>query len=141
MGVTKVVESAVIDAPYGDVWAVVRGGGFAFLPGVSAAANANVAVGDNFTLKYKDGTAQTLKCLEISELTRTITWEVIASEPAISYMSAIHTIALSKVTENNQTFIQFTSDFSSDAKSDVTEDSRYKKREAFQQLRKLIKKK
>ena len=55
-------------------------------------------------------------------------------------MSAIHTIQLTKVTENNQTFIQFTSDFSSDATNEVTEDSRYKKREAFEKLRNMLKK-
>ena len=36
----------------------------------------NLCVGEEFTLKFKDGTTQVNKCLEISELHRTLTWEV-----------------------------------------------------------------
>ena len=75
MGVTKVVESAVIDATLGDVWAAVRSEGLKFYPGVSGPAK-DLVVGEEFTLKFSDGTVQTNKCLEVSELSRTVTWEV-----------------------------------------------------------------
>lgn len=44
----------------------------------------------------------------------------------------VHTISLRKVTSNNSTFIEWTTDFSNDATSEVVQDSAFKKLEAFE---------
>ena len=64
---------------------------------------------------------------------------MLTSEPAVSYTSATHQIQVREVTnpqENvkEQTFIEWTSDYSNDAKIGVIEDSRYKKKTAFKDM-------
>ena len=44
----------------------------------------------------------------------------------------VHTISLRKVTSNNSTFIEWITDFSNDATSEVVQDSAFKKVEAFE---------
>lgn len=77
---------------------------------------------------------QTLKVVELSDLEYFVTYDLIASEPAVNVTSAIHTIRLHEVTHDNTTFIEWTSDYSSDATQEVIQDSKYKKQEAFEDL-------
>jgi len=63
---------------------------------------------------------------------------VIESEPPIEVYSVSHTIRLRRVTESNQTFATWTTDFSNDATAHVTEDQRYKQRENFTALQKAV---
>ena len=82
----------------------------------------------------------TLKISEISDLKYFITYEVITSDPPAPMTSAIHTIQLRRVTKGSAVFVEWVSDFSSDATLEVIEDSRYKKLEAFGDLEKMVKK-
>jgi len=133
-----VYESAIIEAPIDRVWAAVKPVDFHFLKSVSKhslldKANANT-VGGVREILYKDNTKQSLRLLELSEAQRFVTWDVIASLPALTYSSVIHTVKLRRVTEDNHTFVQFTSDYSKDANQDVILDSKYKKTEFFKDL-------
>lgn len=96
------------------------------------------AVGGTRIIKYSDGTSQTLQILEISALSRTVTWSVIASEPAVEYTSATHQMTVKEVTnpsgKSKESFVEWTTDFSNDAKIGVIEDSRYKKKTAFKEM-------
>jgi len=135
---TRVYESAIIEAPIDRVWAAVKPVDFHFLKSVSKhslldKANANT-VGGVREILYKDNTKQSLRLLELSEAQRFVTWDVIASLPALTYSSVIHTVKLRRVTEDNHTFVQFTSDYSKDANQDVILDSKYKKTEFFKDL-------
>ena len=47
---------------------------------------------------------------------------MIAAEPALDVFSAIHSISLRRVTTTNQTFIEWQTDFSSDADTAVVRD-------------------
>lgn len=71
---------------------------------------------------------------ELSSITHSITFEIIECTPASSVTSTIHTISLKKITNNNSTFIEWITDFSSDATAAVTFDSSYKRHEAFNDL-------
>lgn len=58
-----------------------------------------------------------------------------SSEP-ISYSSANHEISLKEVTaSSNQTFIEWRTEFSNDASLQVIQDSRFKKKEGFKDLK------
>merc|ERR1712154_661432 len=97
------------------------------------------AVGGTRIINYSDGTKQTVQIMEISDLKRSIAYSVISSEPAVSYTSATHQIQVREVTNpakdcKAQTFVEWTSDFSNDAKIKVIEDSRYKKKEGFKNM-------
>lgn len=53
------------------------------------------------------------------------------SEPASAASSIVHTIALKKVSTDNTTFMEWSTDFSNDATSAVVQDSSFKKLDAF----------
>lgn len=57
-----------------------------------------VLVGSQRRVTYKDGATQLYKVLELSDLNHFVTYDVIQSEPAVSYSSAIHTIKLRRIT-------------------------------------------
>jgi len=90
-------------------------------------------------ITYKDGTQQTIQIQELSDLHNFVTYSVVSSEPAVHYTSAVHQIRLREVTNpakdlNGQTFIEWVTGFSNDATLEIIEDSRHKKKEAFNDL-------
>eukprot|EP00937_MAST-01D_sp_MAST-1D-sp2_P008224 g8224.t1 len=87
--------------------------------------------GSTHTLGFKDGTTWTIQLREFSELRHTLSFDVIASEPALQVASALHSLSLTRVTLDNTTFVQWTTDFTNDAGIAVVQDSRYKKLDAF----------
>jgi len=139
---TRVWESAVIDAPIDEVWKLVRPLNFSYNSYVTSAENEGKAhddeVGSIKAITYKDGTTQRIKLIGLSDATWSVSWDVIESEPPIEVYSVSHTIRLRRVTESNQTFATWTTDFSNDATATVTEDQRYKQRENFTSLQKAV---
>lgn len=87
-----------------------------------------------FKLKKLGPCLPLIKSYSDSNLRHFLTFEVISCEPASPVTSAIHTIALKKVTSNNSTFIEWTSDFSNDATAEIISDSRFKRLDAFGNL-------
>ena len=82
----RVWESAVIPKDKDSVFSVLKACTFAYNTTVKSAevvGDAN-AVGSTRVITYADGTKQTLKILELSDLSRTVTWILVASEPALS---------------------------------------------------------
>eukprot|EP01084_Bolivina_argentea_P213690 362843_1 len=140
----RVWESAVLNIDVATVWAAVRAVTFEFSSAVkSTKVIGNVdAVGSSRSISYADGANQTVQIMELSDLRRSVTYSVTESTPAVSYTSATHQITLREVTNPSdakaQTFIEWTSDFSNDAKIQVIEDSRYKKRTAFKDMAKFL---
>jgi hypothetical protein len=125
------------------VWDVLRPLDFSFLPSVATSVVENrqnpAKVGSERRVLYKDGTMQLLKLTELNDATFTLTWDVIMSEPAVSYTSAVHTIRLRRVTQpTKQTLVELISDYSSDASLEVIEDSRFKKLELVKALRDTV---
>jgi len=136
---TRVHESGSLDAPIERVWEILRPLDFSFLPTVATSVvedRENPAkVGSVRRVVYKDGTVQLLKLTELHDGTYTLTWDVIMSEPAVAYTSAIHTIRLRRVTTSKQTVLEAISDYSSDSSMEVIQDSRFKKLELIKALR------
>merc|ERR1712037_90208 len=104
------------------------------------------AVGGTRTINYADGTKQTVLIVELSDLRSSVTYTVTASEPAVSYTSASHTISVKEVSNPAddkipQSFVEWTSDYSNDAKISVIEDSRFKKKEGFKAMKAFFGKK
>jgi hypothetical protein len=93
-------------------------------------------VGATHTITYNDGTVQTVKVVEISDARWTISWDVIDSNPAVSYSSASHTLRLRRVTTNKTTFVEAVSDYSLDSDANVIADSKLKKLDLFADLAK-----
>jgi len=135
---STVYESVIIDAPLDHVWDKLHLLDFRFQGNVRAVqledkANPNT-VGGFRRVTYADGTVQRIKLVELSEAGHYITWDVVESVPAVTYMSATHTIRCRRVTDSNKTFVEFTSDFSRDATPAVLADSKFKKIDFFRAL-------
>lgn len=131
---THVSESCVTDKPVEETWAKVSDMSFSWWPLVQSCTVAEgnpKAVGSTHVINFSDGQMWTIQLREFSEIRRTISFDIIASEPSLSVTSALHTISLIRVTSDNSTFVQWTTDFSNDADTAIVEDSRFKKLEAF----------
>mmetsp|Transcript_47873 Transcript_47873/g.147630 ORF Transcript_47873/g.147630 Transcript_47873/m.147630 type:complete len:151 (+) Transcript_47873:94-546(+) len=142
-----VIESAVIPAPLDAVWALVAPMTFKFSKTVSQASKESSDVPGPmgvYSLCYSDNTVQTVRVTEISERlpnTRSIGMEYISSDPAMSYAARMDQIVLKAITHADapMTYVEFSSDFSSDATMEVLEDSKFKKHEFFNDLCAFVK--
>ncbi|OMJ20965.1 hypothetical protein AYI70_g3766 [Smittium culicis] len=139
--VSRVSESVVINATQSKVWQKVQSLDLSFWSEVvsvepsSSAANASgLAIGSTRTVTFKDGTVQIYRVVEVSELEHSISYELVESTPPVSYMSSISTIKVMAVTSNDSAFVMWSSLFSSDGGVEVTEDSKFKKRDALADL-------
>merc|ERR1712080_439952 len=127
-------SSAVIDVPAAVVYEATLPLTFKWSKNASAT---NRNDDDTITICYTDNTIQKIRMLEYSCLERKVTWEVVESEPAAPTFSAVHTLTCSSITHQlgiGQSFIEWTTDFSSDVTYDVIEDAKWKKIDAFLQL-------
>jgi len=136
---TRVWQSTIINAPIAKVWSIVRPLDFVYLPRVSTVDLEGKGthpdqVGAERIVWYVDQTQQRLRLLELSDSRHEITWELVSSDPPTIVLSSIHTIRLRRVSENNSTFVEWTTDFSRDASADVIEDARFKQKENFAAL-------
>merc|ERR1719445_2239507 len=89
-----------------------------------------------YTTKGTKETAQTLKIVGRSDLNHSISWEIIKSEPNVTFSSRVDTVTMHPVTfaDKAQTFVLWESAFSSDASLAAIQDSKFKKHECFADL-------
>jgi len=132
------LESCVINAPVDKVWALIRSMDFSsWWSNVTASACDGTphALGATHKLTFKDNTVWTVVVCELSDLSKTLSFELIDSEPDATVSAAIHTIRVQKVTKDNTTFLTFESQFSAEtATAEAVADSKYKKLELFDTL-------
>ncbi|CAE8612615.1 unnamed protein product [Polarella glacialis] len=140
------LESAVVPGDLDSVWDLLKPMTFKFNTKVSQAKRENGeeegSLGQ-FSIAYTDNTVQTLRVVEISERLpnkRSIGMELVCSDPPVSYSSRMDQIVVSAVTHSDvpSVFIEFSSDFSTDATLEAIEDSKYKKRDFFNDLRSFL---
>lgn len=139
-GATTNLESCVISAPVDKVWALIRSMDFSSWWGnvVSSSCDGDTspnALGSTHKITFKDGTVWSVVICELSDLTKTLSFELISSDPAATVTAAIHTIRVQKVTKDNTTFMTFESQFSAEtATAEAVADSKYKKLELFDDI-------
>ena len=141
--VTFVRESAVISAPIDRVWAELFGKmDFAWWSLVKAVSGDFHKVDGILSFDWKDGTKTTHRIVELSSTSKKIALELLTSEPAQPGVSAVvHTLQLRPITATNETFFEWTSEFGAfELTEAVTQDSKYKKLEAFKDLAAAVKK-
>lgn len=140
-----VLESAVIDAPFSQVYHLIKltpEGVPSFWNAIKQATPYKGALTDEvnvFVWKFVDGHELVVKQEEHSALDHYVTYSVIESKPEISYSSQVSTVRAYPVTSgahSNKTFVTWSASFSSDASADVVEDARYKRKEALEDLAK-----
>lgn len=160
--VASVTETVILNYSIEKVWNAIKDCTFEFLSSVKSCEllpdkTSPSSVGTSRKLIYNDGTQQVIELREVSYLQHKLSYSVISSTPrylfyashvnpfivylhivySVSYSSATHTISLLKVTcadNGKQTFVQWDTSYSNDAKLQVIQDSRFKKKEAFKDL-------
>ena len=83
---------------------------------------------------FADGSQWRVQLLEHSEITHTVLFDVVDATPALSCMSQMHGITMQAVTSTDETLIEWTTDFSSDATAELLVDARFKRKEALADL-------
>jgi hypothetical protein len=137
------VESCVLNVAIGTVWEALRGLELerlfpSSIKSTKFTSGTSHEVGSLFMVEYVDGSVWTYKLLEISENRRTLSFELISAEPEISFSSLLTTFRLLKVSESNSTYFAWESDYSNDVNSHVVQDGKFKKLDAFKDLKKLF---
>jgi len=122
---TRAVASAVFPLPIEVVWNNIRDFTFParLIPTIESCTTedhkSSDSVGAVRVTKWKSGETRKDKLLELSDQYQRLTWEMIDSEPVAEVTAQITTLKLHRITENNQTLVEWSSDFSSDTKSDL----------------------
>lgn len=132
-------ESAVFDHPSEKVWAAVRGLAFdrlapSWVSSVHWPEGDSGKVGATVTMTFRDGPTWEFNVLEISDIKRTIVYELVAADPAASVSGFVNTIRVFKETLSNKTFLTWETDFANDANANVIMDTKYKKLEALNSM-------
>mmetsp|Transcript_15729 Transcript_15729/g.49232 ORF Transcript_15729/g.49232 Transcript_15729/m.49232 type:complete len:154 (+) Transcript_15729:26-487(+) len=137
---SHVQESTIVNGSHWTVWGLIRSMKFEWCGEVVSATSDSEAltVGTVMTYTYADGTTQSVQIVELSDLLRFVTYQMVASTPAVSYTSALFKIQVYEVTvpvgAEAQSYVEWTTDYSNDADAAVIVDSRFKKHEAFKAL-------
>ena len=72
-------------------------------------------------VSYADGSAWYLRVTELSERNHTLGYELIMAEPATSVSSIVGEFKMSAVTDSEQTFLQWNTEYSNDVDADFIE--------------------
>ena len=136
---TRQTETAVIDGPADVFWGKIRDLKWDALwadrvASVEWLEGSAGKIGSTFKINFKDETSWTYVLCELSDLHRLVTWELIAADPPCRVSSQIGTIKVKRVTASDRTFIQWTTDFSSDVTAQIIADNKYKKLDFFAAL-------
>jgi len=122
---TRASASAIFSHPIDKVWKELRD--FTF-PGRYFSTIDSCTIDDGLppttvgairTLIWKSGERRKHRLIELSDLHFRLVWELVEAEPATEVSAHISTLSLYRVTETNQTLVQWESDFSSDVKNDI----------------------
>ena len=137
------LASCVLNAPVGKIWDGLKSFEWSkILPShvkstKFTSGNAS-EVGSQFEVEYVDGSVWHYRIVEVSELTRSFSYELISATPQVSFTSMLNHVRLHKVTFDDTTFVEWTTDFSSDVDTHVIQDNKFKKIDYFTDLKKLF---
>lgn len=124
---THQVESSVLPVSIDKAWSFFKSLKLETLvPGIVKATNFTQG-GPNqldaiVTIEYTDGAKWELRITELSEIKHSLGYQVLSTEPTHSATSIQGQVHLRAVTDDNTTFITWTTDFSNDADATVIYD-------------------
>ena len=136
-------ESAVLPARIADVWSKVRYWKLdelapGIIQGTEWTDGAAGRVDSTVKVSYTNGAQWYWRVTELSERNHTIAYELIMTEPAVSVSSINGEISLSAVTDSDQTFISWHTEYSNDVDADFMGDARWKKRDMFAEMKRTL---
>ena len=89
-------------------------------------------------ITYTNGAVWFLRVTELSERNHTLCYELIAAEPAISVSSVVGEMSFSAVTDSDETFFRWNTEYSNDVDADFIGDARWKKRDLFAEIKRHL---
>lgn len=122
---THVFASAVFGLNTDEVWSVLRDFTFpaSSFEGVESCEMVGgvspFSVGAVRHVRWCSGEEQRHRLLLLSDMHRTISWEVVWSNHPTEFSACISTLTCRRITESNSTLISWESDFSADAAPEV----------------------
>ncbi len=117
-------ESCMMNVPVGTAWEAFKTFQFEKMaPSVITSTKfveGNPAqIGSTYQVNYKDGTKVTYMIVELSELRRKVTIDMIECTPKQSFSSMLTTIKFEKITNDDTTYICWEALFSNDVSADM----------------------
>ena len=89
---------------------------------------------------YKNGAVWYLRVTELSERNHTLAYELVQAEPAIEVSSIVGELSLQAVTDSDQTFFSWSTEYSNDVDAEFMGDARWKKRDMFADIKAALSK-
>merc|ERR1712187_904818 len=89
-------------------------------------------------VSYTNGATWYLRVTELRERNHTLAYELIMAEPSISVSSIVGELAFEAVTDSDQTFMRWTTEYSNDVDADFMGDARWKKRDLFAAIKQTL---
>ena len=137
---TNNTESTVLAKPIADLWPMFKAVEFDKLaPGKVESSSwtdgSAGTVGGLVELTFKNGSKWTYQITEVSDKNHSVSYRVVFAEPAMEASSLEGDIQLMRITDDDTTFIQWSTDFSNDADAEIMQDQKYKKQEFFAEIK------
>ena len=89
-------------------------------------------------LSYANGSTWYYRVTELSERNHTLAYELIMAEPSISVSSIVGEISLQAVTDTDETFVSWSTEYSNDVDAEFIGDARWKKRDMFAEMKRAL---
>ena len=137
------IESTVIPAPLSAVWNSMKEWKLETVaPGVVAATEwvdgAAGQVDSSVQITYVNGAKWTLRITELSERNHTLAYELISAEPATDVSQVTGELAFQAVTDDETTFLRWSTEYSNDVDAEFIGDAKWKKRDLFTNIKETI---
>ena len=134
------VESSVIPAKLSVVWEKFRWWKLEEVaPSIVSSTEwvdgAAGRVDSTVKVTYKNGAVWYLRVTDLSERNHTLGYELIQAEPATSVSSIVGEFELEAITDEDQTYFSWSTEYSNDVDADFIGDARWKKRELFDDIK------
>ena len=88
-------------------------------------------VGSQVSISYKSGDVWKLRITEYSERSYTVAYDITETDPAISVTSVSAEFNLFEVTDDDTTYLKWTTTYSNDVDAQIISDQKYKKCDFF----------
>merc|ERR1712166_569182 len=128
---TQVYESCTVNAPVDTVWDAIRSMDFAYSElmcgGELVSGECANAVGSVHKLHFHDGSEWMVQVIELSDFDRTLVLDLLERSDGVEVASCTNQIVLHRVSQGDQTMVEYTVDFSNDADAQICQDTRFKR--------------
>ena len=89
-------------------------------------------------ISYTNGAHWFLRVTELSERNHTLGYELIAAEPSVSVSSIVGELSFEAVTDSDQTYMRWSTEYSNDVDAEFIGDARWKKRDLFAEIKRTL---